>query len=559
MMRQGNMALIDGEADGPSDRRVVLHIDMDAFYCQVECRRLGLDREMPMCVQQWDGLIAVNYPAKSRGITRHMRARDAVKLVPDVRLVHVETIGDDEQSKLIEDSGGVEDSNQRLSRKACLERYRLANLEILEVLHGEVPSHCVIERASIDEVFIDVTSLVDEEIGRMEEIQDEAQQVFTWNSVTYGGTPLMTSDQTAVRLATGAKIAARLRGAIQCKCQFTSSAGIACNKLLAKVGSALNKPNQQTVIHPSSVALLMKNLPLRKLRNFGGKLGDEIETLVKKGDIDTPLMVSDVFQIPRSLLDSRFGAARADFILQLARGYDNSAVVEKERTKSMLAAKSFAAISDVSAVEKWISILAMELEGRMRTDLKTYKRHPKTLCLTWRSKSSRQEKTRRCPMPKFPGKSPCRRVLTRSAMLLFKTRCMDEAFPCVRLALTAQDFQDCPDERLSIKRFFAGPLAGGSLDEAGGALGDAVEDGSENSHAAEETSVKESPIDEVCKSEDILAGFDVEEQKKLFKEAQMIHRMTTKPHSNERELSKNEQSAKRPKKTIGSFFKSVNK
>ncbi len=31
---------------------------------------------------------------------------------------------------------------------------------------------------------------------------------------------------------------------------FTCSAGVACNKLLAKVASALNKPNQQTVVPP---------------------------------------------------------------------------------------------------------------------------------------------------------------------------------------------------------------------------------------------------------------------------------------------------------------------
>ena len=31
---------------------------------------------------------------------------------------------------------------------------------------------------------------------------------------------------------------------------FTCSAGIACNKLLAKVASAMNKPNQQTVVPP---------------------------------------------------------------------------------------------------------------------------------------------------------------------------------------------------------------------------------------------------------------------------------------------------------------------
>lgn len=112
------------------------------------------------------------------------------------------------------------------------------------------------------------------------------------------------------------------------------SGGIACNKLLAKVGAGMNKPNAQTVIPirhgpgatctacvlpcspdrrflaslvdiealwqglssctylegTTAVALtqllqrraiegLMEGLPLKKLRNFGGKLGAELEKL----------------------------------------------------------------------------------------------------------------------------------------------------------------------------------------------------------------------------------------------------------------------------------------
>ena len=39
---------------------------------------------------------------------------------------------------------------------------------------------------------------------------------------------------------------------VQCA-DFTCSAGVACNKLLAKVASAMNKPNQQTVVPPRHV------------------------------------------------------------------------------------------------------------------------------------------------------------------------------------------------------------------------------------------------------------------------------------------------------------------
>jgi DNA polymerase eta len=51
--------------------RVVIHIDLDCFYAQVESKRLGIPQEsVPLAVQQWQGLIAVNYAARKQGVTR---------------------------------------------------------------------------------------------------------------------------------------------------------------------------------------------------------------------------------------------------------------------------------------------------------------------------------------------------------------------------------------------------------------------------------------------------------------------------------------------------------
>ena len=52
-------------------RRVVIHLDLDCFYAQVEAKRLGIDGSVPLAVQQWSGLIAVNYPARHKGVKRH--------------------------------------------------------------------------------------------------------------------------------------------------------------------------------------------------------------------------------------------------------------------------------------------------------------------------------------------------------------------------------------------------------------------------------------------------------------------------------------------------------
>lgn len=71
--------------------RVVALCDSDAFYAACEQVRLGLDPLKPLVVQQWDSLIAVNYPARKFGISRMDKIRDAKKRCPQLEVVHVAT------------------------------------------------------------------------------------------------------------------------------------------------------------------------------------------------------------------------------------------------------------------------------------------------------------------------------------------------------------------------------------------------------------------------------------------------------------------------------------
>lgn len=68
------------------------------------------------------------------------------------------------------------------------------------------------------------------------------------------------------RLAMGSHIAAELREAIHTKLGLTGCAGIATNKLLAKLVSGTFKPNQQTSLLPENVSDIMGCLSsLRKV------------------------------------------------------------------------------------------------------------------------------------------------------------------------------------------------------------------------------------------------------------------------------------------------------
>ena len=50
--------------------RVIIHLDLDCYYAQVEQRRLHIPDGQPVAVQQWGSLLAVNYAARKFGVER---------------------------------------------------------------------------------------------------------------------------------------------------------------------------------------------------------------------------------------------------------------------------------------------------------------------------------------------------------------------------------------------------------------------------------------------------------------------------------------------------------
>lgn len=76
--------------------RVVALCDGDAFYAGCERVRLDLDWDVPLVVNQWGMVIAVNYPARSYGISRIDKIPDCLKRCPHLKVVHVATYAEGE-------------------------------------------------------------------------------------------------------------------------------------------------------------------------------------------------------------------------------------------------------------------------------------------------------------------------------------------------------------------------------------------------------------------------------------------------------------------------------
>ena len=71
-------------------------------------------------------------------------------------------------------------------------------------------------------------------------------------------------------------IFSEMRAEVYKQTEFRCSAGIAHNKVMAKLIAGLHKPNKQTVLPSDQVNELFQQINISKVRGLGGKLGESI-------------------------------------------------------------------------------------------------------------------------------------------------------------------------------------------------------------------------------------------------------------------------------------------
>ena len=111
-----------------------------------------------------------------------------------------------------------------------------------------------LEKASIDEAYLDLTQAVSRHMSQQQ--AQEATADSTWLQAAFAeaaeasvvvDTQLSPEHDFDARLAVAAQLTGQLRKRVADELQFTISAGISHNKLLAKLASAMNKPNNQVL------------------------------------------------------------------------------------------------------------------------------------------------------------------------------------------------------------------------------------------------------------------------------------------------------------------------
>ena len=435
-----------------SPLRVIAHIDLDAFYAQCEMVRLGVPEDQPLAVQQWQGLIAINYPARAFGLGRHVDITEAKRLCPQLITQHVATWreGDDKWAYR-------EDSSKHIaSDKVSLDPYRLQSRKILATIKETLPQAPLqrVEKASIDEVFLDLSAQIHsillqrypELVGPppyddpTENLPIPPTTALDWQAdalvdLDADETEDEDPDWDDIAILIGSEIVRDVRKAIRDQLQYTCSAGIARNKVLAKLGSGHKKPNQQTIIRNRAVQQFLSGFKFTKIRNLGGKLGDHIVATFGTDSL--------VDLLPYSLeqLKLKLGDETGSWLYGIIRGEDTSEVNSRTQIKSMLSAKSFRpSINTYDQAVKWLRIFVADIYARLVEEgVLENKRRPRTMNLHHRQGGNTRSK--QIPIP--TGKKIDEPMfLDLAKTLLGQVLGEGRAWPCANLSLSVSGFED---------------------------------------------------------------------------------------------------------------------
>ena len=277
--------------------RKIIHIDMDAFFAAVEMRDNPALRHVPM---------AVGGSKDRRGVistsnyeARKYGIRSAMATAHALKLCPHLVLVPGQMSK-----------------------YKEVSEQVFEIFHEYTD---LVEGLSWDEAYLDVTD-----------------------------SPLFYNSATLIAQDIRKKIFERTGG-------LTASAGIAPNKLLAKLASDYRKPNGQFTVSPEQVDDFIKTVPIERIWGVGKVTASHMHDLGIKTCLDLQAHT-------RSDLIYHFGKF-GDALYDFCRGQDEREVETEHERKSLGTEETFAKdILNYDEMKEHILRMVQEL----RTDLSRY-------------------------------------------------------------------------------------------------------------------------------------------------------------------------------------------
>lgn len=387
---------------------------------------------------------------------------EAKKLCPDLVAQHVATWKEGEDKWAYHPDAAANISTHKVS----LDPYRLQSRKILALVKECLPSNLQkVEKASIDEVFLDLSAQIHAELrAKFPELShpppnnDLSQRLplpsvsaLDWEAdclvdLDEADAEIEDPDWDDVALLVGSEIVRGIRAEIYTRLGYTCSAGISRNKMLSKLGSAHKKPNQQTVIRGRAVQHFLSGLKFTKIRMLGGKLGDQI-----KSTFDTDL-VRDLLPVPVDQLKAKLGDETGVWIYNTIRGVDLSEVNSRTQIKSMLSAKAFRpSITTFDQAVSWLRIFVGDIFSRLVEEgVLENKRRPKTITL--HHLQGNQTRSRQSPIQMGKPLDEAL-MLDLSKGLLNQVLAEANIWPCAHLSLSVTGFEDGVIGNMGISSF----------------------------------------------------------------------------------------------------------
>ncbi|KAH7291826.1 hypothetical protein KP509_29G037100 [Ceratopteris richardii] len=170
------------------------------------------------------------------------------------------------------------------------------------------------------------------------------------------------TDQCLSRNMSSEEVAEELRRRVYDLTGLTCSAGVAPNRMIAKVCSDVNKPNGQFIVPNDRAAVMafVSSLPIRKI----GGIGKVTERILK--EVLSVSVCEDLID-KRGLISALFSSISTDFFLSVGLGIGGSTTPVEEPRKSLSCERTFSEISHedglFAKLEELADNLARELES----------------------------------------------------------------------------------------------------------------------------------------------------------------------------------------------------
>jgi len=300
----------------PARRRLVAHLDMDAFYASVELLRYPELRGQPVVigggrrhqpVMRADGtrefsvlrdytgrgvVTTSTYAARAFGVHSGMGMMKSAQLAPSAILLPVD-----------------------------FDEYRKYSRLFKAAVRNVAP---LVEDRGIDEIYVDLSDLPG--------AQDD------------GGRAVAIQLKDAVKVATG----------------LTCSIGVTPNKLLSKICSDLDKPDGMTLLDPAEIPTRIWPLPAKKVNGIGPKANAKLAAL----GIHT---IGDVAAADAGLLLQHFGRSFGGWLHDASHGRDERPVVTFSEARSISRETTFErdlhAVRDRAELGRIFTELCEQLAG----------------------------------------------------------------------------------------------------------------------------------------------------------------------------------------------------